>query len=169
MDRKTFPDFYRANVKRVYRYLFYRVGADKAQAEDLTQDVFLKAFKAFDSYDPNISQASWIFTIARNHFINHLEKQRPGVALEDIENTNWDKVDIPDKLATRHDEQRLLAAIDRLPKDDAELIRAKYLEGWGYDDIAERLGKSSVALRVQAHRALKAIRTLLKQKGPNTV
>jgi RNA polymerase sigma-70 factor, ECF subfamily len=163
MDRKHFPDFYRDNVKRVYRFLFYRVGGNKETAEDLTQDVFLKALNAFESYDQAISKSSWIFTIARNHLINHLEKQKPNVDLESVENTIWDTDNWAEKLTVRHDEKRLLEAIRRLGPEDAEIVRLKYLEGWPYDDIAEKMGKKAGALRVQSHRALKALKKILKQ------
>ncbi len=163
MERKHFPQFYRTNVKRVYRFLYYRVGGNKEVAEDLTQDVFLKALNAFDRYDPAVSESSWIYTIARNHLINHVQKQHPGVELETIENTDWDKVDWGEKLSASHDEKRLLAAISKLPDEDAEIVRLKYLEGWPYEDIAEKLGKTSGALRVQAHRALKELKKTLKQ------
>ena len=164
MDSKHFPEFYRLNMKRVYRFLFYRVGGSKETAEDLTQDVFLKAFGAFEKYDPEISKSSWIFTIARNHLINHIAKQRPGVDLEGIENTIWDSVDWAEKLALRNDQKRLMAAIEQLSSDDAELVRLKYLEGWPYEEIAQKMQKNASALRVQAFRALKALRKILKQK-----
>lgn len=163
MERKHFPEFYRTNVKRVYRFLFYRVGGNKEVAEDLTQDVFLKALNAFDRYDPSVSESSWIYTIARNHLINHVQKQHPGVELETIENTDWDKVDWAEQLSASHDEKRLLAAIAKLPEEDAEIVRLKYLEGWPYEDIAEKTGKTAGALRVQAHRALKELKKTLKQ------
>lgn len=163
MERKHFPEFYRTNVKRVYRFLYYRVGGNKEVAEDLTQDVFLKALNAFDRYDPAVSESSWIYTIARNHLINHVQKQHPGVELEAIENTDWDKVDWGERLSASHDEKRLLEAISKLPEEDGEIVRLKYLEGWPYEDIAEKLGKTSGALRVQAHRALKELKAILKQ------
>jgi RNA polymerase sigma-70 factor (ECF subfamily) len=164
MDRKHFPDFYRENVKRVYRFLFYRVGGNKEMAEDLTQDVFVKALNAFESYDPNVSQSSWIYTIARNHLINQLQKTRPGVDLEEIENTVWDTVDWGERMALIHDQERLLGAIAELSKEDAELVRLKYLEGWPYEEIAEKLEKTTGSLRVQAYRALKQLKKILKQK-----
>jgi len=164
MDRKHFPAFYRENVKRVYRFLFYRCGGSKEMAEDLTQDLFVKALGAFEGYDPAVSQSSWIYTIARNHLINQMQKLRPGVDLEEIENTIWDAVDWGDKMALRHDEKRLWEAISQLPAEDAELVRMKYLEGWPYDEIAEKLEKTAGSLRVQAHRALKQLKKILKQK-----
>ena len=164
VDKKHFPEFYRENVKRVYRFLFYRVGGKKEMAEDLTQDVFVKAFNAFESYDPAVSKSSWIFTIARNHLINQLQKERPNVALEDIEATLWDNVDGVEKMSLKHDEKRLLDAIAALPPEDADVIRLKHLEGWSFDEIAEIKGKTAGALRVQAHRAMKTLKTILKQK-----
>jgi RNA polymerase sigma-70 factor, ECF subfamily len=162
MDLKHFPDFYQANVKRVYRYFFYRLRGNEETAQDLTQDVFMKALKAFDRYDPEISQASWIFTISRNHLINFVQKERPGVPLEDIEDSWWDRIDGIEKMALKNDEKRLLSAIKQLPEDDADLVRLKHLEGWTFDEIAQVKGKNSGALRVQAHRALKNLKKILK-------
>ena len=163
MERKHFPDFYRKNVKRIYRFLYFRTRGNKEVAEDLTQDVFVKCLAAFDSYDPAVSASSWIFTIARNHLINYLQKEKPSVALEDIENNLWDRQNWGEKMTFAHDEKRLLDAISRLNPDDAEIVRLKYLEGWPYEDIAELRGKNAGALRVQAHRALKELRGILKQ------
>lgn len=164
MERSKFPTFYRANVTRIYRFLYFRVGGKKEVAEDLTQDVFLKALAAFESYDPAISETSWIITIARNHLINYLEKQKPNVNLEEIQETALDRVDMFDKISINHDEKRLLEAIKELPDDDALIVRMKYLEGWPYDEIAKKVGKNTGALRVQAHRALKNLKKILKQK-----
>ncbi len=164
MERRHFTAFYRANVKRVYRFIYFRVGGKKELAEDLTQDVFVKALQAFESYDPNISQTSWILTIARNHLINQLEKIRPQVNLEDVENILPDTFNLMESAALKQDEVRLIRAIQGLDKEDADLVRLKYLEGWQYTEIAEITGKTSGTLRVQAHRALKNIKKILKHK-----
>ncbi|MBI5655196.1 sigma-70 family RNA polymerase sigma factor [Candidatus Uhrbacteria bacterium] len=162
MEKSKFTDFYQSNVKRVYKFLFFRVGGNKEVAEDLTQDVFLKALQAFESYDPKISQTSWILTIARNHLINQLEKTRPSVNLEDVENILPDCTDALERMACRADEKHLVEAIKQLPKDDATLVQLKYLEGWQYEEMAVILGKTAGTLRVQAHRALKCLRKALK-------
>ncbi len=164
MDKRHFPDFYRQNVTKVYRFVYFRVHGDKHLAEDLTQDVFMKALQAFETFDPEISQTSWIFTIARNHLINHMDKQRPTVSLEDVQEVLPDKLDAMERLALKHDEQRLIMALKALPAEDAELVRLKYLEGWAYEEIAEQTGKTAGSLRVQAHRALKALKSSLKHK-----
>jgi RNA polymerase sigma-70 factor (ECF subfamily) len=132
-------------------------------AEDLTQDVFVKALQAFESYDPAISRSSWILTIARNHLINQLEKIKPQVKLDDVENILPDPLCLAHHAQVRQDECRLLEAISGLPDDDAELVRLKYLEGWTYQEIAKITGKTSGTLRVQAYRALRMLKAALKQ------
>ena len=164
MDLKHFPDFYRSNVTRIHRFLYFRLRGDTEIAEDLTQDVFLKAFAAFGSYDPKISGSSWIFTIARNHLINHVKKQRPGATLEEIENTLWDRVPWDEKMSSRHDVQRMMDAMRELPEEDREVVRLKHIEGWSFEEISEATGKTVGSLRVRSHRALKALRKILKQK-----
>ena len=165
MERRYFEAFYHENVKRVYRFIYFRVGGKKELAEDLTQDVFVKALQAFESYDPAISRTSWILTIARNHLINQLEKIKPQVNLDDVENVLPDPLCLMQEAAVRHDERRLLEAISALNREDAELVRLKYLEGWTYLEIAEITGKSSGTLRVQAYRALKNLQKNLKHKA----
>ena len=164
MELRHFPGFYRSNVKRIYRFVYYRVRGSKEVAEDLTQDIFLKAFAAFGTFDPEISESSWLFTIARNHIINHIQKQRPGTSLDEIENTVWDREPWDERMAARHDHGRMLDALHQLPEDDRELVRMRHLEGWSYDELAETTGKNTGALRVQVHRALKELRRILKQK-----
>jgi len=164
MELKYFPEFYRTNVKRIYRFVFFRVKGNKEQSEDFTQDIFLKAYSAFESFDPAVSKSSWIYTIARNHLINQAQKDRPGTSLEEIEDTLWDREAWDEKMASKHDHQRMLASLSALPEEDRKIVRLKYLEGWSYDEIAEIMSKSAGALRVQAHRSLKALKAILKQK-----
>lgn len=162
MDKKYFPHFYKENVKRIFRFFFFRVSGRREIAEDLTQDVFVKAFNAFESYDPETSRSAWLYMIARNHFINHLEKTKPGVSLEELEHLPMGTVDWATILSKKYDTARVLDAIESLPEEDKTLVRLKFLEGWGYADIAEVLGKSAATLRVKTHRALKALRAILK-------
>ncbi|MBM3205063.1 sigma-70 family RNA polymerase sigma factor [Candidatus Uhrbacteria bacterium] len=162
MDKRHFATFYETYVERIYKFVFYRVGGNKALAQDLTQDVFLKAFQAFDRYDPAVSQVSWLYTIARNHLINDHAKRRPGVDLEEVEGTMLAAEDVRGRFAQRHDEQKLLETLTMIPVEDAKLVRMKYLEGWSFQDLEAIFEKKSGALRVQATRALKKVKQLLR-------
>jgi RNA polymerase sigma-70 factor (ECF subfamily) len=162
MAKPSFEAFYHANVRRIYAFVYFRVGADKPFAEDLVQDIFIKAFEAFDRYDPTISQSAWIYMIARNHLINEMAKRRPGVPLEEVEDSILVSIDARERLALRDDEQRLLQSISLLDKEDAKLIRMKYLEGWKFEELAEIFEKTPATLRVQASRALKRLKSKIK-------
>jgi len=157
-----FPAFYDKHVGRIYKFVFFRVGGSKEKAEDLTQDIFMKAFEAFDRYDPKISASAWIYTIVRNHIINMASKDR---AHTDIDEVEFKIASDGEHLAERaYDEGRVLEALKSLPDDEAELVRMKYLEGWKYREIEEIMSKSSGALRVQMSRILKKLQKILKQK-----
>jgi RNA polymerase sigma-70 factor (ECF subfamily) len=163
MQATEFEAFYHAYVERVYRFVFYRVGARVEVAQDLTQEIFLKAFEAFDRYDPSKGKSAWIYTIARNHLINQHAKERPQVDIEEVSDSLWLSGDGREQFAQSDQERRLLKEVEALDPEEARLVRMKYLEGWGFDDLAEVFGKTSGALRVQAGRALKKLRAKIKQ------
>ncbi len=164
MEKPTFEAFYGEYLQRVYKFVFFRVGGNRTLAEDLTQDVFLKVFEAYDRYDPEKSRSAWVYTIARNHLINYFQKQRPGVELEEIEDTAWVSVDVRASYASRHESEALYAAIQELPSDDAQLIRMKHLEGWSFEDLAGVFEKTPASLRTQSSRAMKKLKHIVKQK-----
>jgi RNA polymerase sigma-70 factor, ECF subfamily len=162
MDKRHFERFYAEYVARIYKFVLYRVAGNRWVAEDLTQEIFLKAFEAFERYDPARSQVSWLYTIARNHVINHYAKQRPEMGLEEAETVFILAEDAAKRLAGKYDEQRMVEAFKTLSVDEARLVQMKYLEGWSFEDLAEIFGKSSGALRVQAGRVLKKIKQGIK-------
>lgn len=162
MDKRQFERFYDDYFERIYRFVFYRVAGDRERARDLTQDIFLKAFEAFERYDPAQSSSAWIYTIARNHIINVYAKMRPGMTLEEIEGSLIASHDPHGEYAFRHEERALYEALKALPIEDARLVQMKYLEGWSFDDLSQPFAKSAGALRVQASRALKKMQSLLR-------
>jgi RNA polymerase sigma-70 factor (ECF subfamily) len=161
MDHRDFTQFYNKHVRRIYKFVYFRVGGNKEAAEDATQEIFTKAFAAFERYDPDVSESAWIYTIARNHVINEAAKKHVH---ENIENADW-KVssDWENRAARSFDEDRLINALKTLPEEEADLVRMKYLEGWKYREIAQMMKRSSGALRVQMGRILKKLRDVLKQ------
>ncbi|MBP9762972.1 RNA polymerase sigma factor [Patescibacteria group bacterium] len=161
MDRRQFEAFYHTHVDHVFRFVLFRVAQDRERAKDLTQEIFLKAFQAFDRYEPERGARAWIYTIARNHVYNAYAAHKTTAPLEEAEFHPSVRMDHLDRLQIREDERKLISALDRLPTEEAELIRQKYLEGWSFEELAKPLGKTAGALRVQAMRSLKRLRNLL--------
>ncbi len=165
MDRREFEAFYRAHADHVFRFVLFRVAHDRERAKDLTQEIFLKAYEAFERFDPSRGAHAWLYTIARNHVYNAYAAHRQTVDLEEAERHPNGRGDHLEMLVNDEDEKALLAAIDQLPEHEAELIRQKYLEGWSFEELAHSLGKTAGALRIQAMRSLKRLKTLLKPRS----
>lgn len=161
MERRHFEAFYRTHADPVFRFVFFRVGRDRERARDLTQEIFLKAYQAFERYEPERGARAWIFTIARNHLYNAYAAQKEAVSLEEAEAHSALQMSYLDPHEANEQEQALVTALTQLPEADAELIRQKYLEGWSFEDLAKSLGKTAGALRIQAMRSLKRLQKLL--------
>jgi len=161
MHEKHFPAFYKKHVKKIYRFLYYRAGGNKELAEDLTQDVFMKALKAFDRYDEAVSESAWIYTIARNHLINEMAKRKSTTDLSEIENLIMEDESWITRTERQDDERRLLEAMKQLRDDERELLHRKHLEGWTYEELAEEFQSTSGALRIKSSRCMKKLKQIL--------
>lgn len=161
MDSKAFQQFYKKHFAQIYRFVQLRIG-NKVVAEDLVSEIFIKALRAFPSYDENISTSSWIFTIARNHLANHYRSGGREIADEDIEDMPIFGEDFIERAAVHQDVTVLLKTLSVLSEDKQQLIRMKYLEELSYEEMAERLQKEKGALKVATFRAMKDLRRALE-------
>lgn len=160
-DKNDFLAFYQAHVERIYKFVYFRVGSRKEVAEDLVQDIFIKAFQAFDRYDENKSVSAWIYTIARNTVINHHVKRKANVTLDEIEASPIVSADARKEELLHDDERHLVDALAKLDSEDARLIRMKHLEGWSYEDLADVFEKTPGTLRTQVSRVMKKLKSLI--------
>jgi RNA polymerase sigma-70 factor (ECF subfamily) len=140
--------------KRLYNFYFQMI-RDKAICEDMTQTVFYKVMRYRTSYKGG-QFVSWIFKIARNVFSDHYQKSKKTSNTEDLEivaNKNADnKVDINDDIAHLHN------ALNKLSKDDRELIVLNRFQDIKYDKIAEIVGSTEGAVKVKVHRIIKKLK-----------
>ena len=172
-DKRVFERFYTEHLDKVYRFVFFRVGADKALAEDLVSEIFLKALKAFATFDEDKSHSAWIITIAKNHLANHWRDTRPTSPLPselDTDDAGTESFRSNDKwlLASgQKDLQKfflgheLNEVLATLAPDEQEIVTFHYLFGYSYAEIATERGASEGSVKVMAHRALKKMRKLL--------
>lgn len=158
MNRKKFILFYHANMKRIYRYVFFRVGKNREVAEDLTADIFMKALEHFDGYDPKISESAWIYRIAHNKVLNFWRDSKQTLDIDNkLVEAEIGGVDSSNTLNQRLDIEALLA---KLTPEERELVTLKYLSGYKYSTIGEALGKSADAVKVATHRAVQKLKAL---------
>jgi RNA polymerase sigma-70 factor (ECF subfamily) len=120
----------------VYRYA-YRLTGSTADAEDLTQQVFLQAQEKLGQLRQVESARSWLLAIVRNQFLRECDKRKP-VPAGDL---RLDVQSIPDDIAEEAiDREALQAALNELPPHYRVVVTMFYFEDCSYREIAERLG-----------------------------
>lgn len=151
------------------------VGGDPALADDLAQDVFLRAWRHLADYDPSRKFSSWLFKIAHNRTIDQLRrgKLRATLSLDGAgEDETPFEVAAPEEGTSplRHAESAELArlvqqSIAELRPTYREILLLRFEQDLQYDEIAGVLGIALGTVKVQLHRARKALARELERRG----
>ena len=158
----AFGELYSIYLDPIYRYVFYQVN-DRMTAEDITEEVFVKAWKAIGSCKGKEKTfSSWLYRIARNHLINTLRSMKRFAS---IEKENFgDIVEPKMEVEAEIEYQELLEKIACLPKNQRQIIILKFIEGFDNREISKIIGKNEGAIRVSQMRALATLRQELGNK-----
>jgi len=159
---EAFGELYSIYLDRIYRYVFYQV-KDKMTAEDITEDVFIKAWKVIDSCKGRGETFSpWLYRIAHNQVIDILRSRRkqPLAEMETADKGRGPELEVEGKL----ERQELLEMIAYLPEAQRQVIILKFFEGLDNFEIAQITGKKQGAIRVSQMRALSTLRKDLSKK-----
>lgn len=165
-DETAFP----ALVARFLRPLaafFCRLGADGTTAEDCAQDVFLKLYRTRATYVPRARLSTYLFSIARNHWIDvvrHRAAGPPTVAGEALEEVGREA---PVDARARAEEvgRAIRRAVADLPPDQRELFALATDERLRYQEIAEILGIPVGTVKSRVHATMTALRARLAREG----
>lgn len=161
-DAEAFGDLYVRHLDEIYRYVFYKVSNER-RAEDLTEQVFLKAWDAIADYEPRgYPFSSWLYRIAHNAVVDHYRTQKDERPLDAIAFTLADESIGPEEMLMKKREvSRLLEAMAHLSEEKQELIILRFVEGLSHAQVAQILNKSEGACRVMQHRALTKLSDIL--------
>ena len=166
LDRE-FTELYRAHLRDVYSYSYYRIG-NHHDAEDLTEQTFLQAYRHFAralAESNGRPLRPWLIRIAHNLAANlyrdrsrkpqtYLDDSGPLPALHTTE----------DLVQGRDDLERILDGIQQLPDDRREALIMRFALGMDNREIARALGRSEGATKVLIHRAIKQLEERLKEE-----
>lgn len=136
-------------------------------AEELTQDVFLKAFQQLSSFKAESSFSTWIYRIATNLAISAVRKKRNDVLrLDDSVFANLSDTQVDEALEDESEEQmeRLQQAMNQLEADERALITLYYLEEKPLAEVAFILGITEGNAKVKLHRIRKKLYVLIKNQ-----
>lgn len=159
-DRDAFAGLFGHYGPRVKSYLI-RLGASRASAEDLLQEVMLAVWRRAETYDPHqASVSTWIFTIARNKRIDTLRRERrPELDPTDPAFAPEPEPDPDRAVDAAQWEIHIAGAIAEMPREQAEMIRLAYFDDLSHSDIAARLGLPLGTVKSRIRLALARLRT----------
>ncbi|OGN97231.1 MAG: hypothetical protein A2Z77_06610 [Chloroflexi bacterium RBG_13_51_36] len=163
-DAEAFGKLYDMHVDRIYRHVYYRVG-NGHDAEDLTQQVFLKAWQAIDRYKRTASPfVAWLMTISHNMVVDFYRTRKDRAYLE-AEVLADGSASSPEGAAeASFEQQRLRRAILQLGGDEQQVVILRFLEGFEFAEIASLMKKKEGNVRVILHRALAKLRSILEKE-----
>ena len=162
-DRKAFERLYRAHVGRVYA-LCARMAADRALAEELTQDVFVRVWEKLASFRGESSFGTWIHRVAVNVVLNRLQtekRDRKRSASTSDEEDGDGIASLPARPTAPGDRMDLERAVAGLPPGARRVFVLHDIEGFRHEEIAEQLGITSGGSKAQLHRARMLLREAL--------
>ena len=149
---------YSAYKSRIYSFLL-RLLADPVGADDLTQDVFTKAFVALGTLTNDHRVLPWLYRIANNAAIDHVRRRRRFIWLRvgKLAGTGEEPV-TPDEHGRVPERDQVRAVLATLPAEQATALLLHSLEGYSYKEIAEIQGCSLTAVRSRIARGRAAFR-----------
>lgn len=160
-ESEAFGELYNLYFKRIFKFIYYRVG-HKELAEDLSEDVFVKAYTRLASVQKDASFEGWLYQIARNTVIDYYRDKKMLVALDEVENTLEYESNILNVLELQEEQKILLRHLKELEPTQQVVIKLKFLEDLENAEIAALLNKTEGAIRVIQHRALTKLKELIK-------
>ncbi|MEA2432534.1 MAG: hypothetical protein QOI19_3007 [Thermoleophilaceae bacterium] len=161
-----FSELYRTHLRDVYSYSYYRTG-NHHDAEDLTEQTFLQAYRHFDRAQRESNGRPlrpWLIRIAHNLAANYYRdrSRRPQTQLEDAAIIS-DPHDTASIVESREELHAVLAGVAALPDDRREALIMRFALDMDNKEIARALGRSEGATKVLLHRAIKQLEERLQE------
>lgn len=158
-------DAYRDHAGVLYGYALHALG-DRAEAEDLVQEVFARAWRAAATFDPDrASVRTWLFAIARHLVldVHRTRSRRPRTVDQPTGEPAGREPATPGPEDGVVERMRVLEALARLTSEHREVVSAVHLDGRSYAELAAATGIATATLRTRMFYGLRAMRATLDE------
>ncbi|NYJ04896.1 sigma-70 family RNA polymerase sigma factor [Petropleomorpha daqingensis] len=164
-DAEAFGRLYDHYVTMIFRYVYHRVG-DRAMAEDVTSETFVRALRRIDSLSfQGRDVGAWLVTIARNIIRDHVKSSRYRLEVTTADMRDADRAtDGPEDAVVQHlTNEQLLICVQQLNAEQQECIVLRFLHGLSVAETAAIMGKKDGAIKALQHRAVRRLAALLPE------
>ena len=163
-EKGAFSSLYGAYSDKIFRHVFFRV-PERADAEDITQEVFIRAWRAVGRYRAGkVPFVSWLMVITKNLVADFYRGRKNHAILDDTSSTCASDIDIQRDVESRIDADKLRRAISRLDKPRQKVLMMHFIDDMSYSEMSRALGKSEGAIRVAVCRALVDLKSRIDPK-----
>jgi RNA polymerase sigma-70 factor (ECF subfamily) len=169
-DNRAFEHLFNRYGASLHQIYLARTGGNGDDTDDLIQEIFVKTYLNLASYDPRYTFGQWIYTIARNTFIDYVRKRRDDLS---IDGTRGEYTRQPVSLSPNpeeniiHAEQRvqLEEYLAMMPDKYRRLIELRFFKDLSYEEIAQQLGLPLGTVKTQIHRARTQLCDFITKSG----
>ncbi|MFC5287289.1 RNA polymerase sigma factor SigE [Actinokineospora guangxiensis] len=161
----SWDEVVREHADRVYR-LAYRLSGNKYDADDITQDVFIKVFRSLSSYKPQTFEG-WLHRITVNIFLDMVRRKgrvKMQALPENSERIKGEEPSPEEIYSDTHLDPDLQASLDELPPDFRAAVVLCDVEGLSYEEIGATLGVKLGTVRSRIHRGRQALKSSLERR-----
>ncbi len=150
-DPQAFAVLYEKYIDRMYQFLYFRTGQNPETAEDMTAELFTRAFTQLSRFSwQGYPYSAYLYQVARSLCVDYYRKHAIVVDVDALELQD----DRSDTVMTQMDIQLLWKKIGVLPKSVQEMLELRYIEDLSFEEIGHILGKKSGAIRTAVSRAI---------------
>ncbi len=164
--RQALADLYSRTRAKLFG-IALRILADRSEAEDALQDIYVTIWRKAGSYDPDrASPITWLATLARNRAIDRLRsaaRPRASAPIEAAEDEPDERQDAFEALAAGQEQVRLMRCVDELEQRQSAAIREAFFRGLTYAELAERSGVPLGTMKSWIRRGLLRLRECLER------
>ena len=169
-DGTAWEELLHAHTRKIFN-LCYRFSGHGSDAEDLTQEIFIKVFQTLRTYDPGQgSFQTWLNRVARNHLVDHYRRTRKERLTSSIEEETVELQEKPvpgtnplERVEWRERKELLQSALDRLSPDMREAVILRDLQDFDYQEIAHVLGVPEGTVKSRINRGRVELARVLKR------
>ena len=151
---------YDAHADAIFRHCYFKTG-ERELAQDMTQDVFLKAWSYMQQKQQILNMRAFLYRLADNLVIDWYRK-RKATSLDALVDDGFEPVSAESRAEERAEASLALAKLRELGEDDQKLITWRFVEDLSPKEIAEIVDQSENVVSVRLHRALKKLKSLLQ-------
>ncbi|RFZ85870.1 sigma-70 family RNA polymerase sigma factor [Mucilaginibacter terrenus] len=168
-DDKTRNEAFNMLLKKYQQKIYWhvrRMVIDHDDADDLTQDVFIKVWKNLPGFRNDAQLYTWMYRIATNECITFLnkKKQKNNVSIDDVDYELADTLSSSDQFSGDQIQRKLQEAILTLPDKQRLVFNMKYFDDMKYEEMSDVLGTSVGALKASFHLAVKKIEAFITSR-----